>query len=667
MWNFIKRKKWLISGLFTFVVLASVIGVSIGTEVQPNSSPITIGVGQTVIRIGDSAAASGTVDYVCDGTDDNIQFQGAIDALPAGGGEIQVLTGNYDFANGTTVTRAIANVTIRGVGRGSYFTCDGATAIFTAGGNNWTISNLRTDAGSLAMGATTGWSWENVTINATYYAYRTDDATTASSWNIPTGRTATYVVAASDAPAHVKAQADYVCDGTADNFEIQAAIDAVTGGGIIHFSTGLFRLTDEIVMTDKDGIIIEGEGIFNTTSPVNGTWLLQDTDNKSVFVLSSCQGVIFRDFSVSANTTTGTVGIELVAACNRILFEDLYLLGFDTLFDVSGACTELTWDNVLGGQGTTNYGIKMSTGQDISITKSFFPTSANTGKSIYLSSVSWVSITGNELRDSGFITGQSNYITITNNTFGGLDYPGIEIYGNSAYPGNIVISSNNFDACAANTTPGNPEDSNIYAHGDGGGYPYGLIISENTFERGINPHPYYGMYLANLGKNRVTDNLLTNGYYNTPICLIATASGFTYPYNNTGYIAPSEIRTASGSLTGGAANAILFAWHNPELQDIYIKKVIIVITTADADAANIDCGIADDATYTNGGTEFFDDLPGETIAVDDSYIAGDGGKQTKWVFCQDSASATDGWVVAKILTNDGTSIAGSFYIEYVGK
>ncbi len=40
-------------------------------------------------------------------------------------------------------------------------------------------------------------------------------------------RTATYVVAASDAPAHVKQQADYVCDGTDDQIEIQAAIDAL--------------------------------------------------------------------------------------------------------------------------------------------------------------------------------------------------------------------------------------------------------------------------------------------------------------------------------------------------------------------------------------------------------------------------------------------------------
>ena len=41
------------------------------------------------------------------------------------------------------------------------------------------------------------------------------------------GRTATYVVAASDARDEVKAQADYVCDETADDVEIQAAVDAL--------------------------------------------------------------------------------------------------------------------------------------------------------------------------------------------------------------------------------------------------------------------------------------------------------------------------------------------------------------------------------------------------------------------------------------------------------
>lgn len=46
-------------------------------------------------------------------------------------------------------------------------------------------------------------------------------------------RTATLVVAASDSSAKSKAQADYVCDGIADNVEIQAAIDAITDVGEI--------------------------------------------------------------------------------------------------------------------------------------------------------------------------------------------------------------------------------------------------------------------------------------------------------------------------------------------------------------------------------------------------------------------------------------------------
>jgi hypothetical protein len=63
--------------------------------------------------------------------------------------------------------------------------------------------------------------------NSTYAAIAGDTALVNGYQGV---RTATYVVAASDAPAHVKSQADYVCDGIADNVQIQAAIDALTAG-----------------------------------------------------------------------------------------------------------------------------------------------------------------------------------------------------------------------------------------------------------------------------------------------------------------------------------------------------------------------------------------------------------------------------------------------------
>jgi len=50
----------------------------------------------------------------------------------------------------------------------------------------------------------------------------------------PMGPPVTYVVAASDAPVRVKAVVDYACDGTDDQVEIQAAIDALPArGGVV--------------------------------------------------------------------------------------------------------------------------------------------------------------------------------------------------------------------------------------------------------------------------------------------------------------------------------------------------------------------------------------------------------------------------------------------------
>jgi len=77
--------------------------------------------------------------------------------------------------------------------------------------------------------------------------------------NAKTGRAATYTVAASGAPAHVKAQADFVCDGTADNVEIQAAIDAVSSSGLVQLSKGVFHLSASIeIVTGQDNITLQG-------------------------------------------------------------------------------------------------------------------------------------------------------------------------------------------------------------------------------------------------------------------------------------------------------------------------------------------------------------------------------------------------------------------------
>jgi hypothetical protein len=194
---------------------------------------------------------------VCDGTADNEQFQAALNALPAGGGKLSVSAGTYDFANLTTVTRAIANVTIEGVGQSIYFTCDGVTPIFTAGGNNWTFSNFKTDAGSISLSTFSATAQEiNLQLGATYVSFLSDTAIDS-----PTGRSATYVVAASDAPAHVKSQADAVCTGSFDELIINSYLRLATGG-VVELTEGDFSIVGGIIV--PSGTTLRGQG-WNVT------------------------------------------------------------------------------------------------------------------------------------------------------------------------------------------------------------------------------------------------------------------------------------------------------------------------------------------------------------------------------------------------------------------
>ena len=55
--------------------------------------------------------------------------------------------------------------------------------------------------------------------------------------------------------------ADYICDGTADDVQIQEAITAVSaaGGGIVYIKKGTYDITSEI--TAKNNVWVLGDGI----------------------------------------------------------------------------------------------------------------------------------------------------------------------------------------------------------------------------------------------------------------------------------------------------------------------------------------------------------------------------------------------------------------------
>ncbi len=76
---------------------------------------------------------------------------------------------------------------------------------------------------------------------------------------------ATFLVAASDASPSVKARADYVCDGTADDVQIQAAIDALPAygdGGSVILSAGNFNIAASINI--RGALRLKGQGVYAT-------------------------------------------------------------------------------------------------------------------------------------------------------------------------------------------------------------------------------------------------------------------------------------------------------------------------------------------------------------------------------------------------------------------
>ena len=249
-----------IVGLLVLGLLLSPLNIEINSPPRDVSFPeVTIGQNQIVFIIGTGVEAAGVADYTCDGVDDNVQFQAALDALPAAGGQLVILTGTYSFS--ATVLRAIPDVSIVGLGDSSYITYDGGTAIFDAGAQTgWTFRTFRTDVGGVDVTGTDDYTLTNVTVGTTYQGRIT--------------RTSTLVVAANGSSESSKAQADYTGDGVADDVQIQAALDALpaTGGRIV-LMEGTYTLIATIIRAIDD-VTFVGQGQSTLLNLDGGTTLI---------------------------------------------------------------------------------------------------------------------------------------------------------------------------------------------------------------------------------------------------------------------------------------------------------------------------------------------------------------------------------------------------------
>jgi len=286
MKNFFKRK-WKLSAVVCAIALvlalSSPIGVQINSPPTSTSSPtFELGQHQVTLTIGTEVYAAGVADYTCDGTDDNVQFQAALNALPAGGGKLFVLAGNYQWTPGATVSRAVDSVTIEGVGKATYFAGNNSTALFSAGSqSNWVFRDFSTDVGGITISSATNWLFNNIWIGTTYYG---------SSGLFASTSTATYIVGVNTATDDVPDSTGYwvkkgstgeivrsTTDANAED-DIQAAIDAcnigdVYGGeGTVYLSKGTFSISATIYLRSRISLRGSG-GYFDANLQGRGTVL----------------------------------------------------------------------------------------------------------------------------------------------------------------------------------------------------------------------------------------------------------------------------------------------------------------------------------------------------------------------------------------------------------
>lgn len=218
-------------------------------------------------------------------------------------------------------------------------------------------------------------------------------------------------VASAGASAAIKAAADYVCDGTADNVQIQAAIDAAKaeGGGIVQLSGGTFNNADTVTIsgnTDEDNadtVTLRGVGAQATT--------LVMANNVNGIELTNWATANIEDLGIVVSGTGSCIHSTAVLSGNEVSFwhssfRNLRLNGYLGAGSTTGWGMDLAmpWRSVFDNieiEGTAN-GMRLSNqgsvqnAGDCTFTRMFIEIVGNGHTAIHVTG------TGNNMNQNNF-------------------------------------------------------------------------------------------------------------------------------------------------------------------------------------------------------------------------------------------------------------------------
>jgi parallel beta-helix repeat protein len=594
-WQSIKEhfKQIFVLSLLTALIL----GLS-GLHTQDNRYPtFTIG----------TVYAAGNPDFTVNGTNDQVAFINALNAMPATGGKIVALATTYRFS-GATVTRAINNVTIEGVGQGTFFQNNGSTPIFTAGGTGWTFRDFATDAGNVSASSyASTLTKDNVQEGTTHTGLYTDNVTATNSvfttanvttLNAPTGRGATYVIAASDATATEKAQADYVCDGIADNVQIQAAIDALPAiptangkVGSIHLSVGRFNIAATITLSGS-GVMLFGEGDASANQRGATTLYMTNGANLSPMVNitgDNCRIIdVLIDGNKSNNSTAGSSVVVFTGSLNNIMNRVGILFSNGPGLEIFGDGGMYS-DMFIESGSKQAYLIKGYGNKFVNcFSGSNTDASAGFGFNVYQSGAYRNSFVNCASKGDtiGFRVYQAFGNTFVGNQVRMSLKEGFKIGAsyNNVFSDNIVsdasqTTTNTSSGFYVESITGVPSTYNIFS---------GNIVYSDTAKV-----QKYGFEEADTIQAHNTYSFNSSQNSGTSAALIQGITNIVQ--GNEGWIQKGEIRTYSGTIAGGSANAVT-AVDNPFGQAVRVVKVDLEITTQSVASGTLSVGIGSSNT-----------------------------------------------------------------------
>lgn len=147
------------------------------------------------------------------------------------------------------------------------------------------------------------------------------------------------LIAASDSSALDKANAWKICDGTTDQVEIQAAIDALSSGGTVFLAAGNYAIPADITMAAD--VTLAGTWASKLTSPASS--------DDSIITGTSVDGFVIRGLylegTTASNTLAAHIGLIHLNNCDNATIEGCYVVGSD---GAGIAATESDWLEISG-------------------------------------------------------------------------------------------------------------------------------------------------------------------------------------------------------------------------------------------------------------------------------------------------------------------------------